>query len=225
MLAKRPDPGRVKTRLTPALTPQQAAEVHAIFVQHLAARLVDLAIAQFVICHDPPDAAGDFRALLGPGIAAAAHFIPQPSGDLGQRIAGAIEPLLPRHARVLVIGADMPDLPESHLRTALGLLADHPLSIGPTGDGGYWCFGATPNFSARDLLADIHWSSGREYDQTLERARRRGIEPGIAPAWQDVDQPDDLAALLRRLAHSSAGDDLRLLARLKAVLDRDGVTL
>ena len=224
MLAKRPDPGRVKTRLAPALTPQQAADVHAIFVQHLVERLVDLAIAQLVICQDPPDAADDFRALLGADLSAATRFIPQPSGDLGPRIAGAIEQLLPRHPRVLVIGADMPDVPESHLCTALGLLADHPLCIGPTGDGGYWCFGATPNFSARDLLADIHWSSGREYDETLDQARRLGIEPGIAPAWQDVDQPDDLTALLRRLAHSGAGDDLRLLARLKPVLG-DGATL
>src|SRR5215204_2148736 len=85
LIAKFPVAGKVKTRLTPAITPEQAAAVHRAFLLHLFKRLIDLRPAELFVYFDPPDAQAAMKDLLcsiGP-----CTFIPQVAGDLGQRLA------------------------------------------------------------------------------------------------------------------------------------------
>jgi rSAM/selenodomain-associated transferase 1 len=220
LLTKLPQPGRVKTRLQPALSPEAAAAVQQAFAVHVARRLGRMGPAELVVCFDPPDAGPAMRDLLGE--ACDATYLPQSSGDLGERVAAAARVVGRLHRRLLLLGVDSPDVPTAHLAAAARLTTEVAVSLGPTDDGGYWCLGLWNEVDADALLVGIRWSSGHEARQTLERADSLGYATATAPAWDDVDHPDDLARLVARLRVSTDPDDRLLLDHLTGLLPHDG---
>ena len=234
VMCKVPAAGRTKTRLTPDLTPDQAAGVARAFLRHAATATADqlggLGVSVALCCAP----AGDLAGIAGVvGDAATSGAFPQCDGDLGDRMAAAVGHLRSaalddgRPAAVLVLGTDSPDVPAAHLASAVGLLAGGAdVVLGPTDDGGYWCLGVGPSADPAALLtvrggASIDWSSGREFGQTLDRAGSLGLTVALAPAWPDVDRPADLLALLARLSRSPDPGDRRLLGALNSALSPD----
>jgi rSAM/selenodomain-associated transferase 1 len=221
VMAKYPTPGKVKTRLMAELTAQQAADVHAAFLQHLCARLARLNPAEFIICFDPPDKADAMRQLLD---LPALTLLEQCPGDLGARIAAASNALFPRHQRLLFLGVDSPDLPLAHLFKAAELTEQAPVSLSPTIDGGYWSLGLSRGVQVEPLLHDIPWSSGHEAAATLKSAEVLGLTSVTGLAWDDVDHPPDLRRLLERLARSDVSADQQLLSNLGHVLPANWIS-
>jgi hypothetical protein len=215
LMAKAPVPGRVKTRLGVSLLPEQAAELHRVFACHIADRLDTIRPRSLVVCFDPPDAALTVEAWLGkPG----RRLLPQSEGDLGARMACAARELAPDFERLLFLGCDSPDLPDSLVTQALDATLHHALVIGPTEDGGYWCIGFDRSVDVDGLLSGIPWSSGAECRATVDRAKAMGVDTGMAGLWRDVDRPDDLKALIDRLGRSSDELDRKLLEQIEQTL-------
>lgn len=208
VLAKAPRPGRVKTRLSPTLTPAQAAAVHAAMLicvlqrtrRHVPGEHV-LAVdgletwqeTRIRLAHDVPLGTELAAALVE--AAAGWRLIDQGTGDLGARLehtwrdtgAGA----------VVFLGVDTPDVPAAALEAVVPALADVDAAIGPASDGGYWTLAARRHAPA--LLRGIDWGGSAVYHQTLAAAAREGLTWRSLPTWHDVDEPADLAALRHRL--------------------------
>ena len=227
VMAKRPTAGRVKTRLCPPLTPEQAAAVHAVFLRTTLRRVADVA-EKTVWCFDPPDdhdAASAFleqlappsagsrgpwsarrdsgdprRADPGPRLPRNVNLLPQGTGDLGDRLIAAADAI---GGSVLFLGADSPDLPDGHLESQISNFRSQ-IALGPCDDGGFWCLSVGAGVGLRPVLAGVEWSSGRELRQVRDNARAAGLAVADAPAWRDVDRPGDLATLCR-----TCGDPLR----------------
>jgi hypothetical protein len=226
VVAKVPEAGRVKTRLTPTLSPGQAAAVDAALLVHVVGRLSRLGAGDLTVCYDPPHAA----AAMAEAVRAAdvpCGFLPQADGDLGHRLAVARADVLiglERAAPVLFVGVDSPDVPAEELWRAGALLTGGAdVIVGPTDDGGYWCLGLSPRVDAGRLLAGIPWSSGGEFAATVAAAREMGYSVAEAGRWDDVDRPDDLRRLARRLTESEREEDRRLLTALWPALP-EGLT-
>jgi rSAM/selenodomain-associated transferase 1 len=216
VMAKYPTPGKVKTRLGPDLSPQQAADVHRLFLEHFVSRLARKLTGELVICFDPPEQASAMSDLLKP--IPRLIFLPQVSGDLGARIAAAAERVAARHQRLLFLGVDSPDVPDRHLAKAVELFDQADVSLSPTDDGGFWSLGLQRHVNVRRLLEDIPWSSGREALATLGSADAMGHTAVTGMAWDDIDHPSDLRRLLIRLAQSDIATDKQLLSNLRHVL-------
>ncbi len=222
ILAKYPTAGRVKTRLQPRLTPDESADVQRVFLLHVIERLTCLGVGDVIVCFDPPDDAEAFSALLNDQT----RLLAQSDGDLGDRLLNAIATLGDEYARILFMGVDSPDVPESHLLDIIALARSHDAAIAPTYDGGYWALGVRTDIDFSTVLRGIDWSSGKEFQQTTDRLRAQIGEIGIGQIWSDVDRTEDLIALNERLIGSHAADDRLLFAQLKdlcPVLARDGV--
>lgn len=208
LMTRFPQCGRVKTRLQPALTPQQSADVHRILLRHMARRLDGLDPAELVICFDPPDAGPNMRDLLSD--VCSATYLAQSPGDLGARIAAAAKVVGELHRRIVFITVDSPDVPLDHLERAAELTERVAVSLGPTEDGGYWSLGLWNEIDAGALLNGIAWSTDRVARQTLQHAEALGYSTATAPAWDDVDRPDDLRRLGSRLKQSRDLEHQRL---------------
>ena len=214
IMAKYPTPGTVKTRLTPKLTPEQAARVQTVFIRHWIRRVSSLRVALPVVFADPPEMVLPFAALLPRELFGVIE--PQASGDLGERLIDATSRLQsPLPFRPFFIGVDSPDVPDATLIHAMRLVKQGTVVIGAAGDGGFWSVGLGAGVDAATLFRDIEWSSGREASQVIARAQKAGYDVRHAGMWDGVDRPDDLRRLMRRLKASRVELDRALYRSLK----------
>jgi rSAM/selenodomain-associated transferase 1 len=184
IFAKAPVPGRVKTRLIPALGPEGAARLAA---KMLAATVEEaLATGLAVELCGEPDAAQWHEPR--PGLA----LTGQGAGELGERLARAAERGLGEDA-VLLIGSDCPELDRARLRAAADALGDHDAVIHPARDGGYSLLGLR-RFD-RSIFEGIDWSTPAVAAQTLARIEALGWSLHLGETLRDVDEPADLAHL------------------------------
>ncbi|MEI6668263.1 MAG: TIGR04282 family arsenosugar biosynthesis glycosyltransferase [Acidobacteriota bacterium] len=155
-----------------------------------------------VVLYTPQAQVAQFHDLL-PG---SYVLVPQRDGDLGDRMIGAFDDLraLGYHAAV-VMGSDLPTLPERHLQMAVEHLRRTPdaVVIGPSADGGYNLIGLTR--PAASLFVDMPWSTDAVARLTLERAAHLGLNGVLLPEWPDVDTPEDFGFALRQAGANDAG--------------------
>lgn len=189
VMTRFPAPGKVKTRLIPALGPEGAALLHRRMTERTleVVRRVDIGEPiQIEVCY--ADAGeSEMREWLGPGVG----LREQLPGDLGQRMWRAFEAAFDEGmGTAVIIGADHPDLAPDHLLRALGLLRDHDLVLGPAEDGGYYLIGM--HRPIPELFTDIPWSTARVHGATLAAAERLGLAVAETALVFDVDLPEDL---------------------------------
>lgn len=208
-------PGRVKTRLTPALTPDEAAGMHAAFVADLVERLrrgaFDLRIAWAL---DAPagGAEGDTAPPGGP------LGMRQEGRDLGERLyrgLSAATRLDGGAAVVAALGSDHPTVPLETLHEAFERVeAGAEVVLGPSLDGGYYLIVLTAEAVLPELFDGIDWSTERVLAQTRERIDAAGLRLELVDEALDVDTPEDLA----RLADELAAADPTLCPRTRRAL-------
>lgn len=190
VFAKAPQPGRVKTRLIPALGADGAAALAARMLAHTLAVAAEAASGEVELCASP---APDDPAWQGVAVPAALRWSAQGEGDLGARMAGAARRVLGGGGRVLLIGTDCPALNADGLRAAAQALDAADAVIIPSIDGGYVLLGLR-RFDPT-LFADIAWSTSGVAAETLARLRALGWTHRVLPALHDIDLPEDLVHL------------------------------
>jgi hypothetical protein len=208
VMAKAPQAGKVKTRLVPPLTPEEATSLNAAFLRDVTENIslagASVPLAAFV-AYAPAGAAAAFDGLLAPktGLVLADGSITAPDAieGIGRSLLHATTSLLAQgfHAACLV-NSDSPTLPTEFLCDAVTTLLrpGDRMVLGVAEDGGYYLIGLKSPHAA--LFANIAWSTDRVAAQTLERARLMGLEVIELPTWLDVDDAGDLARLVEALA-------------------------
>jgi hypothetical protein len=182
IFAKAPAPGRVKTRLIPALGADGAAALAAEMLERTVAEALATGLA-VELCGDP-DAARWHEAREGLALTA------QGDGGLGERLARAAARVLSEEA-VLLIGADCPELDRGRLLTAAEALEAQDSIIYPTQDGGYALLGLK-RFDP-SVFAGIDWSTSVVAAQTIARIEALGWSLRTGETLRDIDEPGDLA--------------------------------
>ena len=140
VLARRPAPGRGKTRLRARLSIEACGRLQARLLDHTLAVAEAWAVATGGRVRLQLAAAGPRSCRRDPWRAWQAQ--PQGAGGLGLRLQRALVTARRRgNGSVLLIGADLPDLSLNDLLQAGELLQRQPLVLGPAVDGGYLLLG------------------------------------------------------------------------------------
>ena len=211
IFAKEPRPGHVKTRLTPPLSPEAAAQLYHSFLQDILEEMGRVPEARLALAFSPPEARGFFQTLTPPG----ADLFPQEGRDLGERMARACAwGFNAGYSPVILRGSDTPDLPATVVSEAREVLAagHFQVVVGPATDGGYYLVGLSA--PQPHLFQGPIWSSSSVLSSTLQVARQRGLTVHLLPAWADIDTSADLFAFLDR---GRAGPQPGWRSRLKAI--------
>lgn len=119
-------------------------------------------------------------------------------GGLGERQHHIYETLLQNHDRVLLIGADAPQLSKNILEQAIIALDTHDFVIGPARDGGYYLFGGRIS-TEQKIWTSVPWST------SMTRERLESVLPK-KPAHLQMLTDVDTAGDLDYLAEEMPGD-------------------
>lgn len=126
----------------------------------------------------------------------------QPPGDLGEKMLYAFGQLLgwPEVKRVILIGADIPDLGRKQIEAGFSALEERDVVFGPTDDGGYYLIGMKR--ARPELFEGINWGTSQVMEQSQEIADRSGFSYELLEPLADLDNADDL----RRFPQFSIGN-------------------
>ncbi len=209
VMAKAPRPGKVKTRLSPPLTPEQASELNICFLRDTTENILQVTEAgnsAGIVVYTPVGDEAAFDGILPTDF----QLLGQRGEGFGERLFHACEDLFAcGFSAVCLIDSDSPTMPQEALLQAVTrlLLAGDRVVLGGSDDGGYYLIGL--KHSHRQLFERIDWSTERVLEQTLERAREIGLQAELLPTWYDVDDGSTLERLRRELLaapdESSAG--------------------
>jgi len=190
IFAKAPVAGAVKTRLNPALGAEGAAALAQRMLVHALAQAKAAQLGAVELCVSPAatdKAWGPWRARhTGP-------WADQGEGNLGERMARAVQRVLAAGQSVLVVGTDCPALDATLLRRAAAALTQHDACLIPAYDGGYVLLGLR-RFDAT-VFSEIAWSTASVARVTLERLQQRGCSVQVFAPLHDIDEPADLPYL------------------------------
>jgi rSAM/selenodomain-associated transferase 1 len=200
VFVKEPRPGAAKTRLTPALSPAEAAELYRALaeeeIRNTAPRPGEYARLFFFDPSSSPDA---MSAWL-PG----ETLLPQRGDDLGARMSAAFDEAFRRGARrAAVIGTDVPWVTRARVAEAFAALDGHDVVLGPTADGGYYLLAV--DRPRPELFRGIAWSTPSVLGSTADRAGALGLRVQMLGELPDIDTMDDLRAHWEALRPLLAG--------------------
>lgn len=212
IFAKQPVPGRVKTRLSPPLSPDEAAELYHCMLADTMGNHLSCDHFDTLVFFEPSGAAEAFFRRTWPGVPA----FPQQGEGLGERLEQAFAlAFVMGFGAVAAIGSDSPDLPPLYVEDAFRLLEEGRADVifGPVEDGGYCLIAMKRPYPG--LFRDIPWSSGEVLERSEEAARALGLRSARLPLWHDLDRFEDLELLLTDGSEGGAARTAGFLRRLR----------
>lgn len=209
LFCRKPLPGQGKRRLVHALGERQTLAVACALLE---CALEDALQWPGTLILAPAHAAhAQWAAQLAPH---AARVVPQPEGNLGERIA-AVDALVRAAGsgcdRVLFMGSDAPSLQPLNLSAAAEALERSDVVLMPASDGGVTLMGSRVGWP--DLTA-LPWSESTLGEALASACRAAGLSVAWLEGSYDVDEPADCLLAIERLAYDHRPARRRLRALL-----------
>lgn len=213
-MTKAPHAGKVKTRLVPPLTANEAAELNKCFLADTAASISNVCSRQVRTSHNeagiralgiavytPIGAESAYDEILSPGFA----LLPQRGEKFGERLyCAAVDLFRCGFESVCLIDSDSPTVPVENFAQVVELLRcpEDRIVLGPCDDGGYYLIGIKKPH--QEIFERIDWSTERVLAQTKQHARELSLEVKLLPAGYDVDDETSLRRLCGELLARNA---------------------
>ena len=202
VIAKQSVPGRVKTRLVPPCTHEQAAALaEAALADTLRTVLTVPARRRLLVLDGKP----------GPWLPPGFDIVPQCGGPLDERLAAAFAAV---RGPALLIGMDTPQVAPG-LITVDWQAAD--AVFGPAADGGFWALGLRVPDPA--LLRGVPMSTASTGVMQRSRLLAAGLRVADLPQLRDVDTAADALAVARQAPRSRFAARVRELAAVLSGAD------
>jgi glycosyltransferase A (GT-A) superfamily protein (DUF2064 family) len=182
IIAKAPVPGRVKTRLQPQFSAEQASQLAEAALRDTlqavsGASWLGVAIDLCGLSEVPEWITGEV-------------FL-QSSGNLGDRLDFALAEARSRTSLpIVLLGMDTPQVSNSDITMTLAQLTDADFSLGHARDGGFWTLAAEG--SVPRVLHGVPMSEPDTGLRTQQALAEHGTV-GLAPVLEDIDDPDSAA--------------------------------
>ncbi|WP_128376558.1 TIGR04282 family arsenosugar biosynthesis glycosyltransferase [Streptomyces cavernae] len=178
VIAKEPRPGRVKTRLTPPFTSEEAAMLAEAALADTLRAVAAAPARRRVLVLD-----GTAGPWLPPGF----DVVPQCAGGLDERLAAAFADC---DGPALLIGMDTPQVTPDLLTVDFD---GSDACLGPAEDGGFWALGlAEPD---PGLLRGVPMSTPATGAAQRDRLVAAGLRVRDLPHLRDVDTAADAEAV------------------------------
>jgi hypothetical protein len=200
VLARAPEPGRVKTRLSRDIGAAAACDVHvALALDTIASVHAWLGDPRRLVVSTTGAEAACARFEAEVAATLGCRHERQSEGTLGDRIAAALALRLAEGARAaLVVGTDCPLLHAALLDACVVALQAADVVLVPATDGGFVLIGARR--PATGCLTGVPWGGPHVLEATERSVASGGLSVERVGEAEDVDDLDTLRRLARHLA-------------------------
>lgn len=190
LVARVPEKGKVKTRLSPFLSEDDIVTLYTNFLADTSGKMMSVDAEKVIGYYSETES--DFFYEKFPDF----RIIIQGGCDLGERLKNLFKALFDEDFKAVVaIGADTPHILPSFLKKAFEVLENsHDAVIGPSDDGGYYLIGV--NKFVPEIFEGLNWGGKDVFDTTLEKCRFEGLITYVMDKFYDLDRPEDLMKLL-----------------------------
>jgi glycosyltransferase A (GT-A) superfamily protein (DUF2064 family) len=199
ILTRSPSDPRLKARIAPVVPDShQRLDLVLAFLDDLVARASAVDGVAVKVAVTPPL---EGLRLARPWIRWD-QLLLQRGTTFGDRLRNAVIDLAKAgFTRIILLGADVPDLPVGALDDAVQLTADPGVVVtGPSDDGSFYLLGLTvQDHVVPELFADVRWGTPDMRGDLEAAAVAQGRTVSHTLNWPDVDTPDDVMALAVRL--------------------------
>jgi rSAM/selenodomain-associated transferase 1 len=195
LLTRVPIPGKTKTRLMDTLSGTECAELHMAFLEDLLTTLQHLQKeCDLFLTYTPEDSFFIIEDLILNDM----KFFPQQGRDLGDKMHEAIRTVFSKgYEKVVLIGADTPDLRLGDIQEAFALLDKKDVVLGPTFDGGYYLVGMKNSVHSIFQLNE-QWGGKSVLNSTIDLCNQLNLSVGLTVKYRDIDTKEDLFAFLKQ---------------------------
>ena len=193
-MARAPRRGEVRRALEPLLGPGGCVALQSTLIAQAVRWATQVAGDAVHMAHDPPDAAPELRALVGPRTA----LFPQNGDGIAARLADAAARVFGRgNGPLLIVWPDLPRLRKDHATAALSDLRNKcDVVLGPVMDGGLYLIGIARPLPKLFALPERAWRSPDVMAIALAASRDAGLELGLLRAERALHRPADVRAAL-----------------------------
>ncbi len=200
VIAKECLPGRVKTRLHPPLSYEEAAEVASASLADTLDAIRSMPFTRRVLAFD-----GD----VVPASAHGFEVLPQITGTLAQRMAAVFDTI---DGPMVLIGMDTPQVSRASLEPLFtGWHAGIDSWMGPATDGGWWALAMRdPNGAVVRGVPTSQEDTGR---LQLESLRAAGLTVDLLPEFTDIDTVADALEVAELVPDGRFGRTFGALSR------------
>ncbi len=190
-----PEPGKSKTRLIPALSPEKAAELQQKMTEKIAGQALKLKKERGV----PVTIffTGTTKDKMAAWLGNSFDYHHQCSGNIGCRMSDAFTRTFQYTSEsVILIGSDIPELTSEVLAEGFISLKAHDTVIGPSRDGGYYLIGlrvqASQQLVVKTVFDQIPWSTAEVLETSIRRLVESGYSYSLLRTLRDIDRPEDI---------------------------------
>ncbi len=193
--AKEPLAGNVKTRLSPSLSPENAAKCYESWLKVIAARLKPFNLQKIIAA--PDENKPKLKAIfLGDDFVHAN----QEGNCLASRMQKSFSnSFASGRQQIVLIGSDSPNFPAPAIWQAFEKLASHDAVVGPAEDGGFWLIGLSKFHP--ECFRNVAMSSQQTCKQLLAQLKALNFSTSFVDTCYDIDNIADLTRLQKETAH------------------------
>lgn len=181
LFVRKPEPGKVKTRLAAQIGNEQALEIYKKLLQHTREVTETLNADKYLF---GTETAND---VCWNGF----HNVKQQGEDLGIRMKNAFEMLFEKgYNKVVIIGSDCPSLTSGLIERSFNELNQNDVVMGPAEDGGYYLLGMKKLWNS--FFLNKTWSTTTVFEETVRDFREMQLKYSLLPVLNDVDEEKDI---------------------------------
>jgi rSAM/selenodomain-associated transferase 1 len=200
VFTKFPVEGKVKTRLAKNMGNKFAVSFYRVCAEHTFKELVKVKEtgSELFLFFSEENETEQVMKWVGNNF----NYYSQQGADLGLKMYNAFDTVFKRgYKKVIIIGTDTPDVSMNIVQSAISVLDNYSVVIGPANDGGYYLLGFKSKLI--DLFTGIEWSTDSVFDNTIKKLNNSKVNYFMLDELTDIDTLEDLQNWLRHYK----GDD------------------
>jgi len=205
LFAKYPEPGKVKKKIGKVVGMESSAKLCMAFINDLIDKNSDRDYDLYLsfIGHEYKE---HYREMFPSAI-----LYVQRGTKLSENLHCSFEDLLDDYEKVVIIGCDVPDIPQELIVKAFNALDSYDVVLGPATDGGYYLIGMK---KAHPIFDTMPFGTDMLIKEQLKILEDKGLTHVLLDELEDVDDMEELNDLKERLKKDDAPQTFEVVKKI-----------